>query len=281
MTTQSLTRTARVLLVAATLLVPALSAADPALVGDSYTSPASPTQNFGLLPNVVIGGGNVGLVQFDLSSRPPGSTVSAAYLGIFVNKVTAGGTLNFSQVTSAWSETGVTFNASPSTAGAFATPGASTPNTFLLVDVTALVNGWLASPASNFGVAISGAGPTSIQIDSKENTLTSHPAALDIAIVGPAGAAGTTGAQGPTGPTGPQGPSGTPGAKGAIGPTGPAGVTGPTGAIGAAGVAGAPRHNRTQRPRRRLGTCRRHRSSGRPRCSGNDRPDRTARPDRA
>ena len=67
----------------------------------------------------------------------------------------------------------------------FASAPVSVANSFVLIDVTALVNGWLASPATNFGIAIAGAGATAVLLDTKENTATSHPAALDVTVTGP------------------------------------------------------------------------------------------------
>jgi hypothetical protein len=114
-----------------------------------------------------------------------------------------------------------------------------------LVDVTALVNGWLASPSTNFGIEIAGATGTTVFLDSKENTATSHPATLQVTVTGPAGPAGAAGPQGPTGATGatgavgPSGPKGATGATGATGPFGAPGAAGPSGAQGSAGAAGA------------------------------------------
>ena len=254
---QSLIRTSRVLLVAATLSVPALWAVETPPAGDTYISSAQPALNFGSATNLVIAPGNAGLVQFDLSSVPPSATVAKAYLRVFVNKVTTGGGLDIAVVTSPWTEGTVTFSTQPTVAAPFASNvPVSVGNLFVLVDVTPQVQGWLANPSSNLGLQITpavAAPSTSIQLDTKENTSTSHPATLEIAVTGPAGPAGASGAQGPTGPTGPAGPTGATGAKGPAGasgppgaagvsgvqgPAGPAGPAGPTGATGAAGPTG-------------------------------------------
>lgn len=230
-----------VLAIATLCLLPALRASDATLAGDTYVSAAAATSNFGTAANLVIAPNNAGLVQFDLSQVPPGSTVATAYLSIYVNKVLTGGTLNFATVTSPWTELGVTFNTQPVAGGTFASVNASAGNIFLLVDMTAQVQGWLANPASNFGIQITGSGSVSVQVDSKENTGTSHPASLQLAIIGPAGPAGASGAAGlpgSIGPTGPAGATGPSGVQGATGPTGPVGAAGPTGASGAQGVAG-------------------------------------------
>ena len=71
---------------------------------------------------------------------------------------------------------------------------------FVALDVTALVQGWIANPASNNGLALS-AGTAFVQFDSKENDQTSHAATLDVELVdaGPAGATGAAGVAGPQG----------------------------------------------------------------------------------
>jgi hypothetical protein len=251
MKTKSLTRSLGALLAAGSLFLPALSAADAPLVGDAYVSSASPAANFGAATSLIIAPGNAGLVQFDLTGIPASATIATAYLRVYVNKVVAAGTLNFASATSSWSEGAVTLNTQPAVGATFATAAASIANTFVLVDVTAQAQSWLAVPASNFGIEITGAGSASVQLDTKENTTTSHPPTLELTIAGPAGPSGATGPMGPTGATGatgPTGPTGAPGiagatgatgATGAAGPTGPTGPTGATGAVGLAGAAGA------------------------------------------
>ena len=103
----------------------------------------------------------------------------------------------------------------------------------MAVDVTALVQGWVAAPATNFGVALT-AGTAVVQFDSKENDLTAHPATLDVQIVsqGPQGLAGAAG------PAGPPGVAGVPGPSGAQGPAGAAGTPGPAGPQGIQGLPG-------------------------------------------
>lgn len=239
---QSLTRLG-VLLAAGSLLAPGLWAVDAPLVGDTYVSAAAPAGNYGIATSLVIAPGNSGLVQFDLSGIPASSTIAKAYLCVYVNKVTTAGTLSLAPATTSWTEGAVTYNTQPTVGSVFTTASVSLANTFVLVDVTTEAQAWMATPASNFGVEITGTGSTSVQLDSKEGTATSHPAELALTIIGPAGATGAIGAVGPTGSAGATGlagatgAAGAPGLAGAIGPTGPAG---PTGIAGAAGAAGAP-----------------------------------------
>ena len=106
---------------------------------------------------------------------------------------------------------------------------------------------WLSGATPNNGIALlpSAAADISAELDSKENTLTSHPPELEILFFGPAGPAGpigltgATGAAGATGATGLTGPAGATGATGAAGPIGPLGPIGPAGATGATGATGA------------------------------------------
>ena len=107
---------------------------------------------------------------------------------------------------------------------------------FVAVDITSLVQGWIANPATNNGLALS-AGTAEVQFDSKENDQTAHPATLEIDLVNQ-GPTGATGPQGPAGPQGPVGPTGLSGPQGFIGPIGPAGAPGTPGATGATGAAG-------------------------------------------
>jgi hypothetical protein len=82
-----------------------------------------------------------------------------------------------------------------------------------------MVQGWIANPASNFGVSLSAPGGAVVFLDSKENTSTSHAARLDIVLA-------SSGPQGPVGPAGPQGIQGPMGSQGSVGPQGPPGPAG-------------------------------------------------------
>ena len=239
------TRSMQRLLLAGSIFLPVLSAVDAPVVGDAYVASASPGTNFGSATSLIIAPGNAGLVQFDLSAVPAGATVAKAYLRVFVNKITTGGGLDVAVVTSSWSESTVTFGTAPTSAAPFVSNLPLTVNNvFLFIDVTAQVNAWLASPATNHGLRItpSVAQPaTSAQLDTRENTLTSHQSAIELTIsaAGNAGTTGAAGVAGPAGPSGPSGPSGPTGATGPSGPTGAVGVTGPTGPAGAAGAVGS------------------------------------------
>ncbi|HEX3879981.1 MAG TPA: DNRLRE domain-containing protein [Bryobacteraceae bacterium] len=247
---------------------PAIYAQTLATSSDSYIVPGNPG-NFGSSPNItVLGPSNAqGLVQFDLTQLPAGLTagqIQKATLTLFLNTGAAGQTVNIDTVSSTtpWSESTVSGSSGIGMQTAVATNvSVANSKTYISVDATAAVQGWITSPTSNNGFIIFGTGSSTVQFDSKENTTTSHPATLTIILssggsgtgaTGPTGPTGSTGAQGATGvtgagatgatgSTGSQGATGPTGAgtTGAAGPTGTQGVTGPTGAQGATGATGA------------------------------------------
>jgi hypothetical protein len=220
---------------------------------DAYYVPGV-ASNFGTGITVTVGSsGSVGLLQFDLTQLPAGLTaaqIQHATLTLFLDHVNSSGTVNIDTVSAStpWTESTVNGNSgiSPGIAVNTSVP-VTTGNTFVAVDATSAVQGWITTPSSNNGFMIIGNSTTSVQFDSKENTSTSHPATLTIVLVsnGPTGAtgvsgtSGTNGVTGPTGPTGATGASGAASSTGATGPTGPAGAAGATGSTGAAGAASA------------------------------------------
>jgi hypothetical protein len=221
---------------------------------DTYVSSSLPSNNFGALANLNVGGGNRALLSFDVTGSLPAGTTSAginkAILYVYVNKVNTAGAIDVSTAASGWSESSVNNMTAPLAGLALATsvPTAAA-NGWMAIDVTAAVKNWADVPAQNFGFLITAsasAPSTAVFLDSKENTTTSHPAQLVITLSGPAGPAGavgptgptgSTGANGPAGPTGPTGPTGATGADSTI--PGPAGLTGPQGPTGATGPTGA------------------------------------------
>ena len=229
--------------------------AEAVLVADAHVNSALPAVNSGAISNLNVGGGYTTLLQFDLSLLPAGTTpakVSRAVLRLYANRVTTPGLIAYAPVTGAWGEYSVTYSSLPAVGSAAGLFSVSQAGAFLAVDVTSLVQGWIGSPATNNGIALT-AGTAMATFDSKENDQTAHAATLDIELVdaGPAGAtgatgpAGATGATGPQGLTGPMGLQGLAGATGLAGPQGPmgplglTGATGPTGATGATGAAGS------------------------------------------
>jgi Collagen triple helix repeat (20 copies) len=214
-------------------------AAQATLVADAHVNSALPAMNSGAISNLYVGAGYTSLLQFDLGVLPAGTTaaqVSKAVLRVYCNRVDTAGLVSVQPVQGAWGEYSVTYATLPTLSAATQVVSVTQAGAYLIVDVTALVQGWVTAPATNFGVALS-AGTAAVQFDSKENDLTGHAAELEVVLAsqGPAGAQGPRGLQGIAGV---QGPIGLTGAVGAAGPAGPQGVAGPKGDMGATGATG-------------------------------------------
>lgn len=223
----------------------AILASDGVVLADAYVSSGLPSQNFGTASQLSVGGGAQALIQFSLTGLPPsatGSSVSKAVLVLYCGRVTAAGSVDIGLVGAPWSEGAVTSATAPAVGTVLGSVAISQAG-FIAVDITSAVAGWINSPASNFGIAVSpstGAPSTQIFLDSKESTSTSHVARVEITLTGfgPTGPTGITGPTGPIGPAGPIGPTGSTGAIGVAGPMGPTGVTGTTGPAGPTGSTG-------------------------------------------
>jgi hypothetical protein len=213
------------------------------LVADAHVNKALPAVNSGAISNLNVGGGFTSLLQFDLSTLPAGTTsaqISKAVLRVYCNRVDTAGLVSLQPVSGSWAEYGVTFATLPTLGAATQVISVTQAGAYLAVDVTALVQGWIAAPAKNFGIALT-AATAAVQFDSKENDLTGHSAELEVVLVsqGPQGVAGTAGSVGPQGVAGVAGLAGTAAAKGDKGDTGATGATGPVGATGLTGPAGS------------------------------------------
>jgi hypothetical protein len=227
------------LLLAATV---AASASQVVITGDASVSSARSTTNYGALANLYVGNGNTTLIQYSLAPLPAGVTaaqISKATLTLFVNRVNTSGAISVAPITSAWTEGTVTYATIPGIGTTTATFTPTTAGTYVTLDITAIVQGWITNPGTNFGIALTSTA-ANVLFDSKENDETGHPAALDVTIVsmGAAGATGATGAQGVQGIQGIQGVTGTQGIAGAQGMTGFTGSTGTTGFTGTTGSNG-------------------------------------------
>lgn len=123
----------------------------PSLINASWTCQGSPCTDRSLL-------------RFDLTSIPANATIITAYLSLFadltqtVSPTPMYGIANTSliqQITSSWIENSVIWNTQPtvSAIGQIILVQSSTPfQDYLNIDVAALVSGWVASPASNYGM---------------------------------------------------------------------------------------------------------------------------------
>jgi hypothetical protein len=112
---------------------------------------------------------------------------------------------------------------------------------YIPIDITGLVQGWINMCNANFGVTLIGdecKSDTIIGYESIDNVNPPYLLVKYSSCAGVTGVTGATGATGPTGPAGLTGATGTTGSTGVTGPTGPAGLTGATGTTGSTGVTG-------------------------------------------
>lgn len=150
-------------------------------IADTNTS----ASNAGSLPMVVVSPTATGLVKFDLSGLPDGTQgtdIAKATLVFFVKSATATGNVQVAPVAtgSSWSEASAV--ASVSTGAATSSVSVTQGSAFYTLDVTSAVQDWVDTPANNLGLALTPQTTASITFDSKENTLTSHPAYLEISL---------------------------------------------------------------------------------------------------
>lgn len=245
------------LLLAGLLLAALAQAQTLHTVDDADVNLTTPGQNNGatttvFVRNVGSGGVRHGFVKFDLGTLPAGITgneVAKASLRLFVRDVADAGSIDIHVVLGPWNEATITAASSPPISAPFATIPISTGdiNSFVIIDITPLVQDWVDGVTPNNGIAIlpNTADNVRLTLDSKENTMTSHPIEIDVALTGPTGPqgpegpAGPEGPQGVAGPTGPEGPAGPQGPQGIPGPQGPQGPQGPEGPQGPQGVQGA------------------------------------------
>ena len=164
---------------------------------------------------------SVGYLKFDLTSLPTGTTatnVGKATLRVFLdNSTKEGGTFNVVAVTGTWTEDGINASNAPTLGSVIASDVAAGPElaqNFIDVDITSVVQEWLAGTLVNNGVAlVPGNSNLAATFDTKESITTSHPASLNVSLLSTA-AKGDTGATGRTGAAGRAGPPGRRRARG-------------------------------------------------------------------
>jgi hypothetical protein len=197
------------LAVALMVCLPAVTSAQAPASADSFVNSGSPNGNYGDKDTLDIQSARTSLITFDLSPLPTGVGVARATLRLYVDSVNTAGAVDAYPLTASWTESAVTFNTLPALGSLAAGPTAvAASGAFVLVDVTALAEGWLDGSIPNHGLALALDGTTGrFSFQSKENV---HPPELDVVLNGPAGPSGP---QGPVGPAGPQGPPGTGGVQ--------------------------------------------------------------------
>ena len=225
------------LLLCALFILPVHAQVPPS--GDTYVSSSFAKINFGSGISLVVAPGTSSYVQFNLSGIPAGTSIDKASLRLFVDAIGAKGSFDVYELNSAWNENSLTYNSPQPGVGTSATGGqpvaitAASQNQFLLIDITALVQGWVNRTIPNNGVALALTSSSgAFSFDSKESLLTGNGPELEIVFNG------GSGSPGPVGPAGPQGPVGSTGAQGTPGPPGPQGVSGVQGPVGPQGLPG-------------------------------------------
>jgi len=170
---------AAVLLAASFFLPESASAARVVLTGDAFVSGHSAEErakNFGADKKLVVNSNRRSFLQFDFSSLPavsPGE-IRKATLYLFAGKVEMPGSIDIHALAASWDEKTVTFDTAP-VAGALVQAGVRIPagaeNNYVIVDVTAQVQNWVAlGLAWNHGLQLApGAAATNVTFDSKES----------------------------------------------------------------------------------------------------------------
>jgi hypothetical protein len=198
-------------------------AIEAVVTADAYVSAGAPGSNAGTQVNISVSAGNRGLVKFDFSVLPEGvvaDQVARATLRLWVNRVTTPGAIEVRYVDRPWNETQVTDTSAPQPGTLVGSIDVSQRGVWVMLDATEAVKNWLSGGVADQGLMLLAPTGASVQFDSKENAATSHAAAIEIVLAGPAGAAGPQGEPGPAGPQGSAGPVGP------MGPAGPMGLPG-------------------------------------------------------
>ncbi len=196
-------------------------------------------------------------VEFDLSALPAtvtGDQVASALLRIYITTIGKDTSFSLALPTGAWDEETLTDATAP-TVGPVQFLDVPVPagakKSFVTLDVTAIVQGWVDAPETNHGFVFMGkVGKPTLGFDSKENLAAGHYPQIDVTLVtvpgpkgdkgdkGDPGTSGAVGLKGDKGDTGSQGLKGDTGATGAKGDTGLQGLKGDTGSQGPAGTTG-------------------------------------------
>jgi len=169
------------------------------LVADSYTSATSANGNFGSNPTLTVSANNAAYVKFILSATLMAVTkaddVAKATVKFYVSKVASTGKLDLYPVLAEWDEKMISANNAPAVGTLLLTTpqiGKDAQGNYLLIDITALVKQWLGDGQNalpNYGFALAPHQPDAdtpqladINLDSKENSQTSHDALLSVQL---------------------------------------------------------------------------------------------------
>ncbi len=92
-------------------------AVDAPVAGDTYISSVTPSQNFGVAPELIVDAGHDSYIRVNLATLPPGTTgaqISKATMLLWVNRISSTGLINVLPVTSAWDESTLNAQVLPS-----------------------------------------------------------------------------------------------------------------------------------------------------------------------
>src|SRR5205814_6670930 len=112
-----------------------------------------------------------------------------AYVKVYLTAVTAQGKFDVYAVNASWGEKTVTYNTRPALGAAVAGAtgiNVTTASTYVIIDITALLQSWLSGAQPNYGLALVPSPGSSISAtaESKESTTTGHVSELEIIFVG-------------------------------------------------------------------------------------------------
>jgi N-acetylneuraminic acid mutarotase len=210
------------------------ASAQTVLTDDSFVSSVTPKLNYGSSISLVVTSGSNTYPKFSLANLPPGtaaSNISGANAVLFVDAVLKSGIMDVYALNGPWSENSLTYITTPPLGSLLLSKVSVNQTGYLSFDLTSLVQNWVHTPSSNYGIALvpTPGSPIAVSFDSKESILTSHPAQLNLSLtsMGPQGPQGMQGLPGQPGPVGSQGATGAQGPVGPVGPPGPIGPAGP------------------------------------------------------
>jgi len=166
---------------------------------DSFAFRSKLTTAANKASNLSVDATHTGFIYFNLGDLPESASIRYARLRIYFPKtVRAGSGLAVHTVTGSWDESVA------SSEPAFSSPVIATfppedlqPKHFVSVDITATVQGWLTTPASNEGLAITAVpGLTSaltarVSVGAKEGSGSGYPAELEVELNPAAGSSGS------------------------------------------------------------------------------------------
>lgn len=129
-----------------------------AQIADGVYSSNNFADDGNLIINWIDNNRSIGLIQYDLSQIPDGSSVDSAILDLYhTNNISNGTTYDIFRITSAWDENSVTFNTSPSIDPiAVSSLTIFDNDTFVhrTWDITTLVDDWVNGTYMNYGMWI-------------------------------------------------------------------------------------------------------------------------------